>query len=77
MQVNMATKKDQGEGENPLNKKTSEDPQIDRGAELLLRRRRKSEPKTFQINFGKMVSFFKRDFHLSFDIVFDIKKQEK
>ena len=70
-------KKDQGEGENPLNKTTSEDPQIDRGAELLLRRRRKPEPKTFQINFGKMFSLFKRDFCLSFDIIFDIKKQEE
>ena len=73
----MGMKEDQEEGGKLLNKKTSEDPQVDRGAELLLRRRKKPEPKTFQMTFVKMVSFFKRDFHLSFDIIFDIKKQEE
>ncbi len=71
----MEKKKDQEGGELSLNKPTSEEPQIDRGVELLLRRR-KPEPKTFQLNFGKMVSCFKREFHLSFDIIFDIKKEE-
>tara|TARA_B100001559_G_scaffold93606_1_gene78348 strand:+ start:1957 stop:2175 length:219 start_codon:yes stop_codon:yes gene_type:complete len=72
----MEKKKDQG-GEKLLNNKINNEPHPDRGAELLLRRRRKPEPKTFQINFGKMVSLFKRDFYLSFDIIFDIKKQEE
>ena len=72
----MEKKKDQEGERNPLIDKDDE-PQIDRGVELLLRRRRKSEPKTFQINFSKMTSLFKRDFHLSFDIIFDIKKQEE
>ena len=40
-----------------LNKDTTE---INRGVELLLRRRRKPEkPKTFQVKFGNMISFFK------------------
>ena len=54
----------------------NDEPHMDRGAELLLRRRSKQEPKTFQINFDKMISCFKRKFHLSCDIIFDIKKQE-
>ena len=75
----MTKKKDQEEGgELSLNKQISDEPQIDRGVELLLRRRRKPnpEPKTFQINLDKMISCFKREFHLSCDIIFDIKKQE-
>ena len=51
---------DQEEKENKLNKSRTE---INRGIELLLRKRRtKPEPpKTFQIKFGKMVSFFRRE----------------
>ena len=47
---------DQEEKENKLNKSRTE---INRGIELLLRKRRKKPepPKTFQIKFGKMVSF--------------------
>ena len=75
----MDKKRDQEEkGKLVLNNQTSEAPEINRGAELLLRnRRKKPEPKTFQVKFGKMISFFKREFHLSFDIMFDIKKQEE
>ena len=68
--------KKEDRGEDPLNKQISEESQIDRGAELLLRRRRKPEPKTFQVKFGKMISCLKREFNLSFDIIFDIKKEE-
>jgi len=52
------------------------EPQINRGVELLLRnRRKKSEiPKTFQLNFGKMVSLFKREIHIHFEFYLDIKK---
>ena len=49
-----------------LNKDTTE---INRGVELLLRRRRKPEkPKTFQVKFGNLFSFWKREivFHLIF-----------
>jgi len=58
-------------------KLNNDDPHINRGVELLLRnRRRKPEPpKTFQIKFGKMVSFFRREivFHLNFYL--DIRKK--
>jgi hypothetical protein len=51
--------------------------QINRGIELLLRnnRRRESQPKTFQVKFGKMISLFHREFHFSVDIHFDIRKK--
>ena len=51
-------------------------PEINRGVELLLRRRNKPEkPKTFQVKFGNMISFFKKEivFHLNF--YFDIRKK--
>lgn len=72
----MGMTRDEEGGELSLNNKMNDEPQIDRGVELLLRRRSKQEPKTFQINFDKMISCFKRKFHLSCDIIFDIKKQE-
>ena len=50
---------------------------INRGVELLLRNRRSKPdpPKTFQIKFGNMVSFFRREivFHLNFYL--DIRKK--
>ncbi len=76
----MDKKRDQEErGELTLNKQTSDPPEINRGVELLMRnKRRKPEPpKTFQIKFGQMVSFLRREFHLSFDMSFDIKKKEE
>ena len=52
-------------------------PEINKGVELLLRnRRRKPEaPKTFQVKFGNMFSFFRREivFHLNFYL--DIRKK--
>lgn len=49
---------------------------INKGVELLLRRRRPTEnPKTFAISFGKMVSLLKREFHIYFEFSFDIKKR--
>ena len=75
----MDKKRDQEEkGKLTLNKNTSDPPEINRGVELLLRnKRRKPEaPKTFQLRFGKMVSFLSREIHFSFDIIFDIKKKE-
>ena len=65
--------KDQEDAKKTLNK---DKPEINRGVELLLRRRRKPEkPKTFQVKFGNMISFFKREivFHLNF--YFDIRKK--
>jgi hypothetical protein len=50
---------------------------INRGVELLLRNRRKREdrPKTFQVEFGKMISLFHREFHFYFQFNFDIRKK--
>jgi hypothetical protein len=50
---------------------------INRGVELLLRkRRRKPEaPKTFEFSFGKMVSLFRREIHVNLNFSFDIKKK--
>ena len=52
------------------------EPEINRGIELLLRnkRRRESEPKTFQMKFGKMISLFQREFHFFIEFHFDIRK---
>ena len=63
--------------EDERNKLNSNEPQINRGVELLLRnRRRKSErPKTFQVKFGKMISLFRREFHFFFEFHFDIRKK--
>ncbi len=66
---------DQEDGKNKLNKP---EPQINRGVELLLRNRRKresSKPKTFQVKFGKMISLFRREFHLFIEFHFDIRKK--
>ena len=69
MQKNTVMTEDQEERKSNLNKS---DPHINRGVELLLRnRRRKPEPpKTFQIKFGNMVSFFNREveFYLNFHL---------
>ena len=66
------------EGEEEEKKKlNNHNSHINRGVELLLRnRRRKPEPpKTFQVEFGKMVSLFRREivFHLNFYL--DIRKK--
>jgi hypothetical protein len=48
---------------------------INRGVELLLRKKTKPKnPKTFEINFGKMVSILKRKITIYFEFSFDIKK---
>ena len=50
---------------------------INRGVELLLRnRRKKSEPpKTFQIKFGKMISFLRREFVIHLNFYLDVRKK--
>ena len=74
-------KKDNPEREesSSLNKPESNPIPVNRGVELLLsnKNRRKSEPpKTFQIKFGNMVSFLKREivFHFNFYLDIRIKK---
>jgi hypothetical protein len=50
---------------------------INRGVELLLRKRRRTpeQPKTFQFSFGKMVSLLKREINIHFEFSFNIKKK--
>jgi hypothetical protein len=57
----------------------SDDLQINRGFELMLRhnsrREKPSVPKTFQFRFGKMLSLLKREIHFQIDFFFDMKKK--
>ena len=64
----------QEEGKTTLNKDTPTE--INRGVELLLRNRRRTErPKTFQVKFGKLIALWNREivFHLNFYL--DIRKK--
>ena len=74
MPKSIAMTEDLDDERNNLNKSG---PEINRGVELLLRnRRRKPErPKTFQVKFGKMVSLFRREFHLFIEFHIDIRKK--
>ena len=64
----------QEDAENKLNK---DEPQINRGVELLLRNRRRipEQPKTFQVKFGQMVTLFRREFTFHLNLYLDIKKK--
>lgn len=56
----------------------SQDLQINRGFELMLRhdrRENQSEPKSFQVHFGKMISLFQREMHFQIDFCFNMKKK--
>lgn len=70
------TKEKEG-GKSKLN--NSEDLQINRGFELMLRHNSRgekpSEPKAFQFRFGKMLSLPKREIHFQIDFFFDMKKK--
>ena len=63
-----------GGGRSKLN---NNDPQMNRGVELLLRnrRRRSTKPKTFQVKFGKMISLFRREYHFFIEFHFDIRNK--
>ena len=47
---------------------------MNRGIELLLRnkRRKRPKPKTFQMKFGNMFSFLKKEIHFYFEFHVDI-----
>ena len=63
------------EGEkSPLN---NPELQINRGVELLLRNRRRTQPKpkTFQIKFGNLIALWNREIVFHFDFYLDIKKK--
>lgn len=76
MHGNIVMIEDQEGEKRKLNKR---EPQINRGFELMLRqhnrREKPSEPKSFLIRFGKMLSLFKREIHFQFEVFFDIKKK--
>ena len=63
--------------EDKKRKLNNSEPQINRGVELLLRnkRRKSPKPKTFQVKFGKMISFFHKEFHFFIEFNFDIRKK--
>jgi hypothetical protein len=74
MREGIVMKNDQEEKGSKLNSSRTE---INRGIELLLRKRRTKpeQPKTLQIKFGKMVSFLKREIVLHLNFYLDIKKK--
>ena len=63
--------------EEEINSLNNDKPEINRGVELLLRRRKpKPEPpKTFQVKFGNLIALWNREivFHLNFYI--DLRKK--
>lgn len=62
-----------------LNKAERDPIPVNRGVELLLRnknRRKPEPPKTFQIKFGNLVSFFKREIVFHFNFYLDIRKKK-
>ena len=75
MQRGIVMTEDQEDEKKDLNK--DESPEINRGVELLLRnRRRKPEaPKTFQVKFGNLFSFFDREIVFHFNFYLDIRKK--
>ncbi len=66
------------EDQEEKSKLNNQEPDINRGFELMLRQNNRREnsltPKTFDIMFGKMVSLFKREFHIQFQFIFDVRK---
>ena len=75
MQRGIVMTEDQVDEKKDLNK--DESLEINRGVELLLRnRRRKPEaPKTFQVKFGNLFSFFDREIVFHFNFYLDIRKK--
>ena len=65
---------DQEDAKKDLN---NDKPEINKGVELLLRnrRRRPERPKTFQVKFGNMFSFFRREIVFHFNFYLDIRKK--
>ena len=75
MQRGIVMTEDQEDAKKDLNK--DESLEINRGVELLLRnrRRRPERPKTFQVKFGNMFSFFRREIVFHFNFYLDIRKK--
>ena len=65
--------KDQEDAKKTLNNDTTE---INRGVELLLRRKKKLEkPKTFQVKFGNLIALWNREIIFHFNFYLDIRKK--
>ena len=65
--------KDQEDAKKTLNKDKLE---INRGVELLLRRKKKPDkPKTFQVKFGKLIALWNREIIFHFNFYLDIRKK--
>tara|TARA_B100001996_G_scaffold203027_1_gene155472 strand:- start:131 stop:340 length:210 start_codon:yes stop_codon:yes gene_type:complete len=66
---------DQEDEKKDLNNDTSFE--INRGVELLLRNRRKTQPKpkTFQVKFGNLIALWNREIVFHFDFYLDIRKK--
>ena len=65
--------KDQEDTKKTLNNDTTE---INRGVELLLRRKKKPEkPKTFQVTFGNLIALWNREIIFHFHFYLDIRKK--
>ena len=65
------------EEKSPLNKikSDSDSLKLNKGVELLLRNKRRAQkPKTFQVKFGNMISFFNREIEFYLDFHLDIRK---
>ena len=64
---------DQEDEKKDLNK---DKPEINRGVELLLRRRRTPEKsKTFRVKVGNLIALWNREIVFHFDIYLDIRKK--
>ena len=63
-----------------LNKTEEEEfkPSINKGVELLLRNKKRGgeSPKTFQVKFGKLISFLNREVDIFFNFYLDFKKSK-
>ena len=65
--------KDQEDAKKTLNKDTTE---INRGVELLLRRKKKPEKsKTIQVKFGNLIALWNREIVFHFNFYLDIRKK--
>ena len=66
-----------GDQEGAAKTLNNDKPEINKGVELLLRNRRRKPdpPKTFQIKFGNMFSFFRREIVFHFNFYLDIRKK--
>ena len=77
MQRGIVMTEDREDAKKDLNK--DESLEINRGVELLLRRRNKPEepekPKTFQVKFGNLIAIWNKEIIFHFNFYLDIRKK--